>query len=356
MHQNLQKPTENLTIKLKRILHVLPRFLPLLCFLVPMIILYCIYPDSFEKTWKGRTYYIFFLWLLTLEMILNWEETHTTKLRRIRSPRTIAFAISLLIPMIYVIIANFYGLNSLIQNYASQNLKMADYFASNMPVCIEYLIFAALFILIVLLQYGTIGLKYYSIAPFLLAIIGSIYMIDNFYPEGAFTPFQMIVPTTVTLAASVLNIMGYQTRLLAPYKGMPRLLVGDSEGRYSIPFAIAWPCSGIDSLLLYTVTVLLFLKKSPITTLHKVIYFVIGAVVTYFINVLRIVTIFIISVNGGNWNIFHDLYGPLYSVTWIVSYPLIIIGIEAALVKIKNRKLAQKAVPDKLETNFASAT
>lgn len=345
MHWNPQKITETLTPKLEKVLQILPRFLPFLCFLVPMIILYYLYPDSFEKTWKGRTYYIFFLWLLMLEMILNWEEPHTTKLRRIKSPRTIAFAISLLIPTIYVIIANFYGLNSMIQSYASQNLKMADYFASNMPVCIEYLIFAALFIIIMFLQYGTIGLKYYSIAPFLLTIIGSIYMIDNFYPEGAFTPFQMIVPTTVTLAASVLNILGYHTLLLEPYGGMPRLLVWDSQGNYSSPFAVAWPCSGIDSLLLYTVTILLFLKKNPIPTLHKIIYFVIGAVVTYFINVLRIVTIFIISVNGGNWNIFHDLYGPLYSVTWIVSYPLIIIGMEAALAKIKNRKLAPKEAP-----------
>lgn len=210
MHQNPQTLMESFVLKLKRTARILPKLLPFISFLVPMIILYCIYPDSFEKTWKGRTYYIFFLWLLTLEIILNWEELHETKLRKVKSFRTIAFIIALFIPTIYVIVANLYGLNDMIQNYASQNLQMSDYFASNMPVCIEYLIFASLFIIVVFLQYGAFGLKYYSIAPILLTIVGSIYLIDNFYPEGAFTPFQMIVPTTATLAENVLTLMGYR--------------------------------------------------------------------------------------------------------------------------------------------------
>lgn len=345
MSQNSLQTKETLGMKLERFFHVLPRLLPLLAFLVPMIILYFIYPDSFEKTWKGRTYYIFFLWLLTLEMILNWEELHTTKLRGIKSPRTIAFIIALSIPTIYVIIANFYGLNNAIQNYASQNLNMDDYFASNMPVCIEYLIFATLFMTITLLQYGTIGLKHYSIAPILLAIIGSIYLIDNFYPEGAFTPFQIIVPTTAYLAEKVLTLIGYQTVWQGFMDGMPVYVFQDPSGRFTMPFKIAWPCSGIDSLLLYTAIILLFMKKSSIPTLHKVVYFVIGAVVTYCINILRIVTIFMISTSGSREAVqtFHDLYGPLYSVTWIVSYPLIIFGIEALFekLKIENRRKKQ---------------
>ena len=358
MRQNLQTLMESLTPKLKRSVRTLPKFLPLISFLVPMIILYCIYPDSFEKTWKGRTYYIFFLWLLMLEMVLNWEELHETKLREVKSPRTIAFIIALFIPTLYVITANFYGLNNMIQNYASQNLKMSDYFASNMPVCIEYLIFAVLFITLVLLQYGFVGLKYYSISPILLTIVGSIYLIDNFYPEGAFTPFQMIVPTTATLAAKVLTSMGYRVLWQGVIDGMPAYQFLDPNGRLTMPFKIAWPCSGIDSLLLYTVTILLFLKKSPIPKWHKVVYFVIGAGVTYFINVLRIVTIFIISTSGSLEAVmtFHDLYGPLYSVTWIVSYPLIMLGVEALLGKIGNRKsaLAQKAASE-IQTKFASA-
>jgi len=331
-----------------KIIAIIPKFLPFISFLISMIILYCVEPLSFEKTWKGRTYYMFFLWLFMFETMLAHNELQTIKkLNGIKSPRTIAFAISLLIPIIYVVTANFFGLNSIIQTYASQNLKMADYFASNMPVCIEYLIFAFLFVVITFLQYGKKGLKIYSLAIFLLTAVGIIYMIDNFYPEGSFTPFQMIVPTTVTLAAMFLNSLGYSARILTSYKNAPVLLVSDSQGKYSV-FAIAWPCSGVDSLLLYTATILLFLKRSSIKTLHKIIYFFIGAVITYFINILRIATIFIISLSGGDWRIFHDLYGSLYSITWIIFYPILIVGIESLIEKIKKRRVVHRENSDNL--------
>lgn len=57
-------------------------------------------------------------------------------------------------------------------------------------------------------------------------------------------------------------------------------------------------------------------------------YFAVGAVITYFINVLRIATIFTIGMQYGATSTqvetFHSYYGPLYSITWIIAYPLII--------------------------------
>ncbi len=34
-------------------------------------------------------------------------------------------------------------------------------------------------------------------------------------------------------------------------------------------------------------------------------------------------TIFIIAVNHGDWSLFHNYYGELYSMTWIMAYPLL---------------------------------
>ncbi len=63
-------------------------------------------------------------------------------------------------------------------------------------------------------------------------------------------------------------------------------------------------------------------------------YFAVGVVVTYFINVLRIVTIFNIGMQYGaessQVQMFHFYYGPLYSIIWIVSYPLIIFASKAS--------------------------
>jgi len=330
--------------KVKKNSHILLKLAPIFAFVAPLLVLYFLYPSSFEATWKGRTYYLFFLWLVSLEIILNWEELQSRKIDKMKSTRTIAFIITLLIPTIYVIVANFYGLNSVIEEIAEQrNIP----WASVMPLSTEYLVFAVFFALVILLEYGTNGLRDFSISTLFLGIIGAIYTIDNTFPEGRFTPFQILVPTTTTLAAKVLNLMGYMTRL-GTINGMPTLSAWSSQGSFGA--RIGWPCAGIESLLIYTVTVLLFLKKTAISWKHKTIYFVIGAMVTYFINILRIVTIFTIAINGGDYMRFHDYYGQLYSITWIISYPLIIIGSRALWSKIRNWKIDTKDYSESSKT------
>ena len=334
----------NIIQTVKKGINILRKLLPLFSFIIPFLILYYLNPNSFEKTWKGRTYYLFFLWLFLLEIILNWEELQTRKIGKMKSARTIAFIVTLLVPTVYVIVANFYGLNYMIESLAEQhNIP----WASVMPLSTEYLVFAVLFALIIMLEYGISGLKDFLISTVFLGIIGVIYTIDNIYPYGRFAPFQIFVPTTATLAANVLNLMGYQTRMFfisndPTYGSMPALIAWDSQRRSSGSLAIGWPCSGVESLLIYTVTIVLFLKKSVIPWKHRIIYFVIGAIVTYFINILRIATIFVIAINGGDIWAFHDLYGQLYSISWIVSYPLIIVVSRALWGKIRNWKTSTK--------------
>jgi len=316
------------------------KLLPLFAFVIPVFILYTLYPYTFEPTWTGtwknRLPHLFFLWLFSLETILMWEELHDDF--RLRSARTVALTITLILPTAYVIIANYLGLNSFIVSLAKQvNIKSA--WAELMPLSVEYIVFAVLFASLVFLEYGKSSIKKYSISAVFLPMIGSIYTIDNIYPFGEFTPFQILVLPTARLAANVLNLMGYRTIWLSPIDNMPTFYARDSMGNSSPPFSITWPCSGVESLLIYTVTILLFLKKSDMSLKLKMAYFAIGAVITYFINILRIVTIYIIAINKGDWGIFHDYYGQLYSIMWIISYPLIIMGTQALWGKIKTSRM-----------------
>jgi len=326
----------------KRNLNIVIALLPILSFIVPFLILYSLYPKSFEATWTGRTFYIFFLWLASLEIVLNWEKLQTNKMNKLRSIRTLAFIIALLLPTMYVVTANYYGLNALIADLAKKNeVPLADW----TPLSTEYLVFTVLFAIIILQAYGIGGLMDFSISVLFLGIIGFIYTINYLYPNGKFLPFQFIVPTTASLAANVLNLMGYRTQWLGINNNMPAFIATDSQGRSSPPFAIAWACAGVESLLIYTVTILLFLKKTPISWKQRIAYFIIGAIVTYFINILRIVAIFVISMTpGGDWWTFHDFYAQLCSITWIVSYPLMIIGSRTLWKKIINWKTSTKVV------------
>ncbi len=328
----------------KRNISVLVKLLPILSFIIPVIILYYLYASSFEETWKGRTYYLFFIWLVFLETILSWEELKTNKINKLRSIRTMGFIISLLLPAVYVLAANFLGLNSVISHLYMQHMGPGyEWWAYFIPLAIEYLVFAAMFTIIGVITYGKKGLTDFSISASLLFAIGVIYIMDDLYPNGSFTPFQILVQPTAALAANFLNLIGYRTRFLSPVlPGVPRLEAKNSVG-VSTYFDIGWPCAGIESLLLYTITILLFLKKSHIPLKQMAIYFIFGAIVTYFINILRIATIFVIDINaGGGYQIptqrFHEYYGQLYSIIWIISYPLIIIGSRALWRKIKSRK------------------
>ena len=315
------------------------KLLPLLAFAVPLLWLYLLHPASFELMWKGRTFQLFFVWLIALELILSWENIQPNKIAKPISARNIAFITALLLPTVYVVLSNYLGLNAAIADAARQS---GVTWWNSMPLSTEYLVFTVLFCLMIFLQFGKKGLMDFSVPAFFLGIVGALYTIDNVYPYGQFTPFQLRVPTTATLAAAVLSVMGYQTSL-ATAGSMPRLTATDPANPLrTATFDIAWPCAGIESLLIFTVVALLFLKRMPISLKAKIGYFAIGAAVTYLINILRIVTIFTIGMNGGDVQTFHFYYGPLYSIAWIVSYPLIILLSQSIWRKITNRRNNKK--------------
>jgi thaumarchaeosortase len=327
---------------------ILIKLLLLIAFSVPLALLYFLNPmdpylklsaqDSFQLMWKGRTFQLFFIWLVALEFILSWE-TIKLKISKHNKTNALSFALVLLLPTLYVLFENYFGLNAAIANWAVQS---GVAFWGSMPLAIEYLVFSLLFCVTVLLSFGKKGLAGFALPALFVGLVGVLYTIDNVFPYGQFTPFQLLVPTTATLAAGVLGLMGYTAVLGTEIgTGMPTLQVTGSLG--TAKFAIAWPCAGIESLLIFTAVALLFLKRMNISWKAKIGYFAFGAAITYFINVLRIATIFTIGTQFGvespEVQAFHFYYGPLYAMAWIISYPLIILASQGLWRKIKNRKL-----------------
>jgi thaumarchaeosortase len=311
------------------------KILPLIAFTVPLALLFFLNPldpylkvsaqTSFELMWKGRTFQLFFLWLIALEFILSWE-TIKTKIDLHNKARFLGFVVTLLLPTLYMVLEYYFGLNNAIVNWSIQN---GVTWAGTMPIALEYLLFSVLFCLAVFASFGRKGLTGSALPTLFVALVGVIYVIDNVFPYGEFTPFQLLVPTTASLAAGMLGLMGYSTVSgIDTLTGMPTLDVSGALG--SAKFAIAWPCAGIESLLIFTAVALLFLKRLNISWRAKIGYFVVGAVVTYFINALRIAAIFTIGMQFGvdsdQVYMFHFYYGPLYAMAWIVTYPIIILA------------------------------
>ena len=323
--------------------NVLLKLLPFVAFAVPLLWLYLLHPGSFESMWKGRTFQLFFIWLIALELVLSWENIQPNKMAKPLSAKSLAFIAALLLPTVYVILSNYLGLSMAITEVSRQSGVI---WWDSMALSTEYLVFGVLFCLMIFLQFGKKGLKDFSISALFLGAVGAIYTIDNVFPYGQFTPFQLLVPTTATLAAAVLNLMGYKTSL-STAGSMPSLTATDPvDSMRTATFDIAWPCAGIESLLIFTIVALLFLKRMPISWKAKGGYFAVGVAVTYVINVLRIAAFYPVGmdygVNSEQVRLFHGYYGPIYAIAWITAYPLIILGSQILWRKIKNRKEREK--------------
>jgi thaumarchaeosortase len=285
--------------------------------------------------WKGRTFQLFFIWLVALEFILSWE-TFQSKINLHKKGRVLGFAVTLSLPTLYVVFEYYLGLNTAIVSWSAQN---GVTWADSMPLAIEYLVFSLLFSVTTFLSFGKKGLAGFALPALFVALVGVLYTIDNVFPYGTFTPFQLLVPTTATLAAGVLGLMGYPAVLGTDIAtSMPLLHVTGPLG--TAQFTIAWPCAGIESLLIFTAVALVFLKRMKISWRAKIGYFAFGAAITYFINVLRIAEISIIGTQFGAESQpvrdFHFYYGPLYAMAWIISYPLIIIAGQILWGKFRN--------------------
>jgi thaumarchaeosortase len=324
------------------------KLLPLIAFAVPMLWLYLLEPATFEAMWKGRTFQLFFIWLISLELILDWENLRPISAKSF-SIRSVILGFSVVLPSLYVAASYYGGLNAAILSWSTQNRIQ---WANSMALSSEYFAFAALFVAIVYLAFGVKGLKAFSVPAFFLVLVGAFYTADNVFPYGQFTPFQIFVPTTTSLASAILNLMGYSTSI-SYLQEMPQLTAVNSQGA-SATFSIAWPCAGIESFLIFTVVILLFLKRMSTPMKVKVGYFAFGAAVTYIINAFRIVNIFTTAMVYGETSYevqnVHNYVGPLFAITWIVAYPIIILMSQSAWTKIRRTKSAtaelQQSLPN----------
>jgi len=323
--------------------HIIKVVLVLLSALVPIALLYAINAESFDHTYNGRAYYLFFVWLIVLGFAFDWDKYGRAKTYNTPVIDKVAFGVAIALPTIYLFAANFLGLNNALIKFAGPYITGAMYLQrlGDLPLATELLVFAYLFALIFLTAYKRTGLKDFMPAVALLAAVGLINLVSIMYPLGEFAPFQILSPATAQASAGFLNLMGYQTMLAVSQSNfVPTLLVMSSQSSYVV--SIGWPCAGVDSLLIYTVVILMFLGKAKIPWLHRVAYFAFGAGVTFFINVLRIYTICMIGLNHGDIRSFHNYYGQLYSTAWIVSYILLIVASRVLWSRFQKRRRLNK--------------
>jgi len=369
-----------------------------LSFFIPVITLYLLNPNSFQEAWKGRAPYIFFLWLLFLELALTWRKPPIKPLDTIKHKKALAILATAIVPTLFIVCTYILGLNREIMKLGEilGVWPYENYFLEHdWIISFEYVFFTTMFSISILLIYGIEGLKRFAVSLFFLGSTSFFYMVDTFYPYSTLTVLQSLLPLTTSSASQILSWMGY-TAIIVPNKYLiitdqqiwldnPILLV--VKGRLEFSAGIYWPCAGIHSLILYTLAILLFLKGAPLSLQLKptqtvipkklntiiksewlspfikqktlsstlratkkfmanllkmapfFIVFIVGATGTYVVNILRIVSICIIGVNNqATAEIFHYYYGELFFIGWVIAYPLTIIYAPRILQKLHKTK------------------
>jgi len=296
----------------------------------------------FDYTWKGRLFLLFFLWLFVLEFSLNLDKNSKKDLEyeHIGSKfKIIANFICAIIPLIYIFSVNFLGVDQTIINLG--DMLRGEYWRANFgdwhhilnaawPLSFEYLVFTVSFLATILLAYGKDGVKKFAITLAFISGISVIYLTDTIYPYGVLRPLQLLALPTAACAAVLLDILGYSF-VLSFSPGLDAMpTIRTYAGGQSFSIGIAWPCAGVHSLFLYTLIILFLFKKSNISSFRKIFYFIVGAIGTYSVNILRIIVYFFILVNEGlsAAQTFHDVYAELLFVAWILLYILLIISIQ----------------------------
>jgi len=333
-------------------------------FIIMVLIAYITDPLSLQQTWEGRAFYLFFLWHFALEFILGSRNPKPKTNSSVSWARMIGGFFMLMIPTIYLTLVgvvfsektgefSMFGLNNAVTEFGKflwgqgSSSSIQTYLTyTSLPISLEYIIVAASMLIGIFLLLDFDGIRQFSVSISLLWLIGAFYMINTFgpYASASFPNFlsllspifpksgfsiQGFVPFISSIVASVLQRMGYVVQMAVLPDSSVQMLVNGSG------FLIYWPCAGVYSLFIYTFVILLFLKGFPMSLLAKLSCFVIGAVGTFFVNILRLVSVmYIYNTQGAAaGDIFHDYYGELFFLVWIVFYLFALMIVERGSTK-----------------------
>jgi thaumarchaeosortase len=192
----------------------------------------------------------------------------------------------------------------------------------------DYMAFIVYMVVLTIALFNTRTVPKVSTVLIFSAGMVTFYLLDAFFPYGSIGPLQFWANFIVADVAA----LAWLFRL--PIYGLSNHLT--IFGKHGIfPLVVYWPSVGVQSILIYSLVMLVLAAKLDAPVLRKVIYSVVGIAGTVMLNVTRI---FAISLYGylyasslGQLDAFHNVIGEVLFPIWIVAYLVIIIHVEDRL-------------------------
>ncbi|HXZ91059.1 MAG TPA: exosortase/archaeosortase family protein [Candidatus Dormibacteraeota bacterium] len=328
---------------------------PLLLIVFPIAFLITADPASFTLVWfvgqqVGRAGIAFVFFLVAWDFHDSRKKFKATRDRR----RYVLVAIILVALLVYYYFRIFNGFferppinpanntpmdsafTTYLRVYVTSHLGVSQDSPLSFLLAMDYLTYAVYCMLATVILYSSRSTLLMA-TPVIYTVGSAILdMMDAFFPENSLAFLQVWVYLIWNVVVFILGLTGFHTNV-DPLKGPinpPSLwLRGNQLTLYgfkgNMPLVIYWPSSGVVSMIVYSLVILVLMVKLDASRTRKIIYAIIGGVGTYFVNVMRISLIVLyITYISLDFEAFHASIGEVLFIIWIFIYLLLVIHFE----------------------------
>jgi len=312
---------------------------PLLILIVPVVWLAAIDPASFSLVWFwgrqiGRAGFGFILFLVAWD----WHNSRNKlTMTRARWRQGLALVILALVIVYYWERVLNVAWTDYLRIYITSRIGVSQESPLSFLLAADFLIYALFFVITAALLYSP-SAAFLLITPIIYAVSsGVLDMMDAFFPENSLALLQVWVYLIWTVAISILGLLGFNTTIKSPYTQTPTptvLLEGNHLYLWGfkgmITLALFWPSSGVVSMIVYGLVIVVLTAKLEAPLKRKTVYAVVGAAGAYLVNVCRIVLIVLyVTYVSPDAEAFHTSIGESLFICWVFVFMFLAIRIEA---------------------------
>jgi thaumarchaeosortase len=339
---------------------------PLLLMVLPIVFLIFADPASFTLVWfvgqqVGRAGFAFIFFLIAWDFHDSRKKFKASGDRR----RYILVGLALFALLVYYYFRIFNGFfirppinptnntpmdtdfTTYVRVYITSHLGVSQDSPLSFLLAMDYLTYAFYCTLVSVVLYS-VGSVMRMATPVIYTVGSAILdMMDAFFPQDSLAFLQVWVYLIWNVVVFLLGLMGFKINidLLKGAISAPSLLLQGNRlylwgFKGFIALAIYWPSSGVVSMIVYSLVILVLMVKFDAPRKRKIIYAAIGAAGTYFVNVIRITSIVLyVTYISLDVEAFHQSIGEVLFIAWIFIYLLLVIHLE----NVRAPKMAKAA-------------
>lgn len=293
---------------------------------LPVLVLFALAPATFQLSWAGfgklgRGGLFFVLFFLAFEL---WDFRRNPQPWRNRTRNVIA-AIVVVLALLYF---GEVGLAGQFTDYIysiGKTLGAAGQVSNSWLMATDFLVLTLYLTALTVTMFGARAIRSIITPLVFSAGMFTFYCLDAFFPYGSLGPLQFWANFIVAGVALISRGLGL------PIYGLNNsLTILGTRGFFRL--VVFWPSVGVQSMLIYSLVMVLLAAKLDSPLNRKLIYAAVGVAGTIFLNVLRIFFIayygYAYATTGQELDAFHNSIGEVLFPIWIVVFLAIVVHLE----------------------------